>query len=282
MKKKVVGMLLAALLVLTMMVAAGCGQGKTQTGEENGKKTTELSGSITVAGSTSVQPFSEVLAEEFMALHPQVKVNVQGGGSSQGIEAAKSGAAEIGSSSRNLKPEEKVLKEFLIAKDGIAVVVNPANQVSNLSVAQVKDIFLGKITNWKQVGGKDAKITLVNREAGSGTRDGFESLVMNKKPISDKALIVNSTGAVKTTVAGDPNSIGYMSLASLDNTVKAVAIDGVKPSRETVSTDQYKISRPFIYVTKTEPTGLAKAFIDFVLSDEGQKILEGEGVVRVK
>ncbi|MDH7498251.1 MAG: phosphate ABC transporter substrate-binding protein, partial [Syntrophomonadaceae bacterium] len=261
--------MVAATLVLLAAMAAGCG---TQPAEEPAKEpaTPALSGSLTIAGSTSVQPFSEVLAEEFTAKYPEVKINVQGGGSTQGIEAAKTGVADIGASSRELKPEEKGLKEFVIARDGIAVVVNPANKVDGLTAAQIKDIFLGKITNWKDVGGADAAITLVSREEGSGTRDGFEALVMNKEPVSDKAVVANSTGAVKTTVAGDVNAIGYMSMASLDKSVKALAVDGVAPSAKTVLDGSYKVSRPFIYLTKEEPTGVAKAFIDFVLSDEGQ------------
>ncbi|NSW81818.1 MAG: phosphate ABC transporter substrate-binding protein [Syntrophothermus sp.] len=279
--RRIVSTLVAVFLFSVLI--SGCG-GKAGAPKDGAGKTEEgLKGTITVAGSTSVQPFSEVLAEAFMAENPKARVNVQGGGSSQGIEAARSGAAEIGASSRDLKPEEKEgMREFVIAKDGIVVVVNPANKVNELSVAQVRDIFLGKITNWKQVGGEDAPITLVTREAGSGTRDGFENLVMNKEPISDKALVANSTGAVRTTVAGDRNAIGYMSMASIDSGVKALAVDGVKPDRETVKSGQYKISRPFIYVTKGEPTGLAKAFIEFVLSEEGQKIIEREGAVAVK
>ena len=279
--RRIVSTLVAVFLFSVLI--SGCG-GKAGAPKDGAGKTEEgLKGTITVAGSTSVQPFSEVLAEAFMAENPKARVNVQGGGSSQGIEAARSGAAEIGASSRDLKPEEKEgMREFVIAKDGIVVVVNPANKVNELSVAQVRDIFLGKITNWKQVGGEDDPITLVTREAGSGTRDGFENLVMNKEPISDKALVANSTGAVRTTVAGDRNAIGYMSMASIDSGVKALAVDGVKPDRETVKSGQYKISRPFIYVTKGEPTGLAEAFIEFVLSEEGQKIIEREGAVAVK
>lgn len=248
------------------------------------KKPVVLTGSLTIAGSTSVQPFSEVLAEKFMVKNKKVKINIQGGGSSQGIEAAKSGAANIGSSSRDLKPEEKTygLAEFEIARDGIAVIVNPANSISDLSVEQARDIFLGKVTNWKEVGGKDANITLVSREAGSGTRDGFESLVMNKQPISDTAIISNSTGAVATTVAGDATAIGYISMAAVDSSVKALSINNVKPTKENVSNRSYKIQRPFIYVTKGKPTGLANAFINFVLSKEGQDILDKEGAVRIK
>jgi phosphate transport system substrate-binding protein len=278
-KKEITGVLLVVVFVLASVLAAGCGEGKTGPEAGIGK---ELTGSITVAGSTSVQPFTEVLAEEFMAQNPGSKINVQGGGSSQGIEAARSGAADLGVSSRELKPEEKELQEFKIARDAIAVVVHPSNRVDNLTPVQVRDIFLGQITNWKQVGGQETEITLMSREAGSGTRDGFETLVLNQQPLSDRALIANSTGTVKTMVAGDKNAIGYISMASLDDTVKVLAVDGVRPTVETVKADQYKISRPFLYVSTDEPVGLTRAFIDFVLSDAGQRILEDEGAVGVK
>lgn len=277
MKKRNLSLLLVLIMVASLGLAAGCG-----TQGQSGSGGSELSGSITIAGSTSVQPFSEVLAEEFMAKNNQATIYVQGGGSSQGIEAAVSGVADIGASSRELKAdEESSLHKFVIARDGIAVVVHPSNQVSDLSLAQLHDIFAGKISNWNQVGGPDSEINLVSREAGSGTRDGFESLVMNDDAVTDKALVANSTGAVKTTVAGDKNAIGYISLAALDSTVKLIAIDGIKPTSESILSGQYKIQRPFIYVTREEPTGLTKTFIDFVLSDAGQKLLEEEGAIRI-
>jgi phosphate transport system substrate-binding protein len=146
----------------------------------------------------------------------------------------------------------------------------------------LKDIFGSRIENWREVGGNDSEIVLVSRESGSGTRDGFETLAMNKETVSNRALIANSTGAIRTIVAGDRNAIGYVSLAVLDSTVKPLKIDGVEPSAENILNGSYSISRPFIYLTREEPVGLAQAFIDFVLSDQGQKILEDEGVVKVK
>lgn len=277
MKKRFLGSILAIVLIASLALAAGCGS----TGPKG--TSSALNGSITVAGSTSVQPFSEALAEEFNAENTGATVNVQGGGSTQGITAAKSGAANIGASSRELKPEEKAgLKEFTIARDGIAVIVNPANKISNLTLVQLKGIYSGQIVNWKEVGGKDAKITVVSREAGSGTRGGFEDIVMKKTPITNKAVIQSSTGSIVTTVANDPNAIGYASMASVNSTVLTVAVEGTKPSEDTVAKNQYKISRPFIYVTKGEPTGIAKAFIDYVLSEQGQEVLAQEGAVRVK
>lgn len=283
--RRVTSFVILGFLLLAAGLVTGCSKGTTEEVKpsEKNNATGELSGTLTIAGSTSVQPFSEVLAEEFKANHPDLQINVQGGGSSQGIEAAKSGAADIGSSSRELKEEEKPgLVETKIALDGIAVVVNPANKISELKMEDVKNIYLGNIKNWKEVGGKDAEITVVCREAGSGTRGAFEEIVMAKQPISDKVIIQNSTGAVRTTVAGDPQAIGFVSLASLNKDVKGLKIDGIEPSIDNVKNNSYKISRPFIYLTKGEPAGAAKAFIDYVLSDAGQQLMVEEGAITVK
>lgn len=271
---------LAALLVLTVVIS-GCGSSSKE--GDKVQSDSGLSGTITIAGSTSVQPFSEVLAEKFMAKNPGVKINVQGGGSGQGIQAATSGAAQIGSSSRDLTAQEKAqLTETKIAVDGIAVVVNTANPVANLTADQVKNIFLGNIKNWKEVGGPDAIITVVSREEGSGTRTAFEELLLDKQPAVKTAVVQASTGAVKTTVAGDKNAIGYDSLASVDQTLKALKIDGVEPTPANVKNATYKASRPFIYMTKGQPEGIPKAFIDFVMSAEGQQIISQQGAIPIK
>jgi len=262
------------LIGFLLLMVAGCGSG---IGHND-----ETAGSIIIAGSTSVQPFSEILAEEFMAQYPQARVNVQGGGSSQGIEAVRTGVSEIGASSRELAAEEKGFHEYLIAKDGIVLVVHPENPVDDLSLSQIQDIFSSRIDNWQEVGGRDSEIVMVSREAGSGTRDGFETLAMDGEPVSDRALIANSTGAIRMIVAGDRNAVGYVSLAVLDSTVKPLKIDGVEPTAENILNGSYPISRPFIYLTREEPEGLTRTFIDFVLSDKGQSILENEGAVRVK
>jgi len=280
-KTKWLGVMVALLLVVG--AAAGCaGKEQAKTGVE-GEQQSALSGTINIAGSTSVQPLSEDLADAFMKKNPGVKINVAGGGSSAGIKAAQDGAADIGASSRELKPEEKTgLTETVIAKDGIAIIVNPKNGVSELTLDQIKKIFAGEITNWKEVGGKDAPINVFTREEGSGTRGAFEEIVMGKdKKITGKAGVQNATGAVRTAVERDENAIGYISLGSLNEKVKAVTVDGVKPSEETVLNGTYKISRPFIYLTKGAPTGVVKAYIDFVLGPEGQKIV-GEKYVPVK
>ena len=239
---------------------------------------------IQVAGSTSVQPVAEKLAETYMQSHPNVKINVQGGGSSVGITSTQQGQADIGMSSKELKDDEKAdLNEYLIGNDGIVIAINTANSVSDLTVDQVKDIFSGKITNWKELGGPDAEINVVTREDGSGTRSAFEEIVMGQDTkIVTKAIVQSSTEAVAQAVKGDPNAIGFISLASVNPDVKALQIDGVAPSDQTVADGSYKIQRPFLFLTKGEPSGAIKEFIDFVLSSEGQAIVKEEKVVPVK
>ena len=277
--RRITSFLLLGLLFIGAVLVSGCGATDTEK-KENG----ELSGTLTIAGSTSVQPFSEVLAEEFMAKHKDIQVNVQGGGSSQGIEAAVSGAADIGSASRDLEDEEeaKNLISIPIAIDGVAVVVSKDNKVTGLTAEQIKNIYLGNIKNWKEVGGADATITVVTREDGSGTREAFSKGIMNEEDIINSAIVQNSTGAVRTTVAGDKNAIGYVSMASLNSEVKAVKLDGVAATEANVKNGTYKLQRPFIYITKGDPKGIAKEFIDFVLSEEGQKIIVDEGAFTVK
>lgn len=244
------------------------------TGSAINTQAEELSGTITIAGSTSVQPISDELAKAFMAKNPKVKIFVQGGGSGAGIKAAMNGTADIGASSRELKTSEKGLNEITIAKDGITIIVNTKNNVKNLSMDQVKAIFAGKIKDWKDVGGRKGRIIVVNREAGSGTRGAFEEIVMDKEnPLTNDCLVQASTGAVKSTVTITREAIGYVSLAALDNDVKPLSVDGVVGSEANIINKSYKIARPFLYLTKTEPTGVVKAYFDFVLSPEGQSIV---------
>lgn len=262
--------LVAALLFLFVaLTGTGCGPRK--------------QADIRIAGSTSVQPLSEELADAFMKKNPGISVIVAGGGSSAGIKAAQDGTADIGASSRELKPEErKGLVETVIARDAIAIIINPKNKVSQLSLEQLRGIFAGEITNWKDVGGEDAPIHIFTREEGSGTRGAFEEIVMGKdKRITGKASVQNSTGAIRTAVEWDESAIGYISLGSVNGRVKVVAIDGVRPSEETVLKGTYKLWRPFIYLTKGEPRGVVKRYIDFVLSPEGQRIV-GEMFVPVR
>ena len=276
---------LVSIGILLMLIVSVVGCAKQQNESKDSKDSGKLSGTLTIAGSTSVQPFSEVLAEAFQTKNTGVQVNVQGGGSSQGVEAAISGAADIGSVSRDVTPEEKAKANLMvtsIALDGVAIVVNPANKLTALKMDDIKNIYLGNVKNWKELGGENAPITVVSREDGSGTRDAFSSIVMNKEDIVKNAIIQNSTGSVRTTVAGDKNAIGYISLSKVNKDVKALDIDGINASEENIKNGTYKLQRPFIYITKDAPQGLAKAFIDFVLSEEGQKIIVKEGAFKIK
>jgi phosphate transport system substrate-binding protein len=237
---------------------------------------------ICVAGSTSVQPFAEKLAEIFMQQKQDFRVDIQGGGSSAGIQAAIQGAANLGSSSRELLGPEKQLVEIPIAYDGIAVIVHPSNPVADLSVAQIKQIFTGQITNWRELGQPSRDIDAINREEGSGTREAFEHLVMGKSEVSPAAMVQDSNGSVREIVAGDPNAIGYISAGLVDNRVKALTIEGVLPTRENIKNQTYKLRRRFLLVSRATPTDTCKQFVDFVLSPQGQQILEKEGLVGIK
>jgi phosphate transport system substrate-binding protein len=235
--------------------------------------------SVIVAGSTSVQPFAEVLAQEYMTLHPGVSIDVQGGGSAAGIMATQSGTTDIGMSSRNLQGSETSLWSIEIARDGIAIIVNPKNPLTDMTLQQVADIYDGKITNWSELGGEKSEIDVFTREDGSGTRSSFESLVMGKNQIMARAMVENSNGAIRQLVADDPGAIGYISLGLVDNTVKALDLGGIIPSRENVVNGTYNLSRPFLFLTLKEPTGPVKDFIDFTMSPEGQKILYDQGLI---
>ena len=234
---------------------------------------------VIVAGSTSVQPYAEVLAEEYMILNPGTEIDIQGGGSSAGITAATNGTSDIGMSSRELKDKEKGLNSIEIAKDGLVVIVNPKNPIHDLTLDQVRDIYSASITEWNKLGGTDSKIHVITREEGSGTRSAFEELLMGDSEITPKAIVQDSNGAVRLLVADDPNSIGFISMGIVDETVKALSLEGVTATRESILDGSYTLSRPFLFVTLNEPTGQTKHFIDFVLSDEGQKLLSHEGLV---
>jgi phosphate transport system substrate-binding protein len=240
-----------------------------------------LSGQIQLAGSTTVQPLAEVLAEAFMADHPDVMIEVQGGGSSVGVTSAGEDTVDIGNASRNVKESEfeefPELQVFTIAYDGIAIVTNLDLELPTLSIDQVKAIFAGEITNYSEVGGPDAEIVVVSREEGSGTRAAFEELVMEsgdeEAQITEDALLQQSNGQVRTTLSTTPDSIGFLSFGFLDESVNTVAIDGVDPTVANVKNGSYPIFRPLNMLTNGEPGDLAKAYLDFILSDEGQAIV---------
>jgi phosphate transport system substrate-binding protein len=237
-------------------------------------------GGLTVAGSTSVQPIAELLADRYMAEHPGSLIDVQGGGSSAGIQAALSGAAEIGMSSRELKPDETGLKTFLMARDAIALIVHPSNPVRALTKEQVRGIFSGRVKRWEQVGGRPGAITFITREEGSGTRGAFEELVMGKQTeIAADGIVQDSTGAARAIVAGDPNAIAYISLGMITPEVSAVALDGVMPTPETSSSGAYALTRPFLLLTHGEPTPRAQAFMDFLKTPQSQATIGEEGYI---
>jgi phosphate transport system substrate-binding protein len=259
-----------------LAVALGCGRTAQTPGQEGagGGQTT-----LTLAGSTSVQPFAEKWAEAYHAKHPNIDIHVQGGGSTAGVKAAETGAAQIGTCSRELKPEEAaVLHQTVVARDGQTIIVHPSNPVSDLKVDQVRSIYAAEIKNWKEVGGPDKKINVVTREQGSGSRGAFEELVMKGKTIASSALVQDSQGAVRQMVSTDPAAIGYVSHGVVDASVKGLKLNGVAPSEETIANGTYPVVRPFLFLTKGEPTGVAKDFIDWVLGPEGQAIARKEGL----
>jgi phosphate transport system substrate-binding protein len=226
-----------------------------------------------------VEPFAEALAEEYMIRHPQEKIFVQGGGSSAGIQAVRTGAAEVGMSSRNLMESEKELIAVPIIYDAIAVVVHPDNPLKSLTLEQVRKIFSAEITRWNELGGRNYPITLVTREEGSGTREAFQKLIMGQMEISLNALVQDSNGAIRQVVADDRNAIGYISLGLVNDRVRALKIDGTEASSENIRQHRYKIVRPFLFVFKSNPQGLARNFLDYILSPAGQKLLVQEGLV---
>lgn len=238
---------------------------------------------VNVIGSTSILPFAELLAEEYEQEQTRYVVKVQGGGSTAGIKAVEDGLADIGTCSRLLTDEEtKVVTPIVIARDGLAIVINHGNPVNDLKIEQLRDIFSRKIKNWKEVGGSDHDIVMVTREEGSGTRESLEKLVMGKEKISPSALVQESTGAVQELVKNNPAAIGYMSLGQVSEEIKAISVEGVEPTHDNVLAGEYTLVRPFLFVTNGQPKPEAKHFIDFVLSPQGQKALESEGLYRAK
>ena len=285
--KKIISILLAAVMVMALL--AGCGSKNSGSTNDNNtpnnNQTTELSGSVSTNGSTSMDKVIGALREQFMADHKNVTVTYDPTGSGSGIEAVKNGTADIGLASRSLKDEEKAkgLQETVLAYDGIAMIVNPANPVRELDLETIAKIYTGEITNWKDVGGNDAEIVLIGREAGSGTRDGFESISGTKDKCQYRQELT-STGDVITTVGSNPDAIGYASLASVKDTVKALTVGGVAPSEATVKDGSYVVQRPFVLVTKdgTKLSDSAQKFFDYITSDAASQIISKAGAVPVK
>lgn len=234
---------------------------------------------VTLAGSTSIQPFAERWAEEYRA----GRVIVQAGGSTAGIKAAHDGTADVGMSSRALIPSETAgLVQTVVARDGIAVIVHASNPVRGLSLAQLRAIYSGVIGNWRELGGADARITVITREDGSGTRDAFEQFVMGPShQITPSALVTAYSGGLRKMVSQDPDAIGYVTFSQLNALVHALAIDGVSPSEPAIASGRYSLQRPFVFLTRGAPTGPARTFIEFVLSAAGQQIARSEGLAPV-
>ncbi len=270
--RKNMSIAVVTLLALTMALAAtGCGGGGGGQSDVGGEKP-RLSGTLNLSGSTTVLPLAQEAAEMFMDENPEVTVNVQGGGSSVGISNVAEGVVDIGNTSRDLKDDEKGLGlvDHRIALDVIAVIVHKEVPVENLTKDQVFDIFTGKVRNWKEMGGPDKAIVVVVRDEASGTREMFDEKALQKeKPVAG-AIECNSNGIVRQTVSSTPYSIGYISLGYLDSSVKAVKYNGVEASKENAVNKSYPLSRYLHMFTKGEASGLAEAFIDFVLSDRFQ------------
>lgn len=300
---KLLALIGAGILAVTALVA--CGNGDATTAQPSAvessaaestvaasseaapaETTADLSGSISMVGSTSMEKLANALSEAFMEEYPDVTVTAEFVGSGAGIEAVTNGTADIGNSSRSLKDEEKAagVVENIVAIDGIAVCVDPANEVADLTKEQLTNIYNGTITNWKEVGGADEPIIVIGREAGSGTRGAFEELV-DLQDACKYANELDSTGAVIAKVASTPGAIGYASLDALDDSVKALSLEGVEATAENIKAGNYFLSRPFVMATKGEVSDqndLVQAWFDFVLGDEGQQVASEVGLITVK
>lgn len=300
---KLLALIGAGILAVTTLVACGNSNATTaqpSTAESSAAESTvaasseaapaettaDLSGNLSMVGSTSMEKLANALSEAFMEEYPDVTVTAEFVGSGAGIEAVTNGTADIGNSSRSLKDEEKAagVVENVVAIDGIAVCVDPANEVADLTKEQLTNIYNGTITNWKEVGGADEPIIVIGREAGSGTRGAFEELV-DLKDACKYANELDSTGAVIAKVASTPGAIGYASLDALDDSVKALSLEGVEATAENIKAGNYFLSRPFVMATKgevSEQNDLVQAWFDFVLGDEGQQVASEVGLITVK
>jgi phosphate transport system substrate-binding protein len=287
---KATAMMAMVISSALLFTACGTSSGAPSATESDQDNAGGLTGTVTISGSTSVQPLAQDLADIFNESEPNVNIEIQGGGSSQGIKDATDGVSDIGTSSRELKEEEKAgITEHIIAYDGIAVVVHPSNPVTNLTSEQVQKIFKGEITNWKDVGGADKEILVVTREEGSGTRSAFEELMKLQEKKDDKtvsfirsdALVGDGNGAIKANIASKDNAVGYLSLGFVDNSIKKASLDGVECTVENIKNKSYAISRPFLMLTKGEVRPEVQVFLDFILGDKGQEIV-GKSYITIK
>ena len=279
--KKIIALVLTALLALSLVA---CGSESKTDDTKTDDQPAALTGTVSTDGSTSMEKVIGALSESFMAQNSGVTVNYNPTGSGSGITAVQEGTCDIGLSSRALKDEEKSagLKETVLAYDGIAIIVHPDNPVSDLSVEQLAQLYTGEITNWKDVGGNDAEVVLIGREAASGTRDGFESITGTKDKCQYRQELT-STGDVITAVSQNPDAIGYASLASVKDSVKALNVDGVTPREAPVKDGSYKVQRPFVLVTMAgkELSPAAQAFFDYAISSDAASIIAKAGAVAV-
>lgn len=281
--KKFLTLALTAVMALSLLTACGSKNDNSADTNTDGSNTeTTLSGTVSTDGSTSMEKVINSLGESFMAMNKGVKFTYNPTGSGSGIQAVSEGRCDIGLSSRALKDDEKAsgLVETVVALDGIAIVVNPENPVSDLDIDTIAKIYTGEITNWKDVGGNDAEIVLIGREAGSGTRDGFESITDTKDACQYRQELT-STGDVINTVSQNPDAIGYASLSAVGESVKALTVGGVEATEATVKDGSYVVQRPFVLVTKegTKLSPAAQAFFDYALSADAASIIAAAGAV---
>ena len=249
-----------------------------------------FAGKIVLEGSTTVLPIAQKAAEVFMKNNPDADLSVRGGGSGVGIASIIDGTCDIADSSRAIKPDElakaakrgRDLKAHVIAMDGITHIVHPSNTVSNLTRAQIKEIYTSRATNWKKFGGPDLKIVVISRDSASGTFEAFSEMVLDKKKVRPDAIMQASNQGIASIVARTPGAIGYVGLGYVSSSVKALSVDGVASTKETVLKNKYPITRPLFMYTNGKPEGMIKKFIDFVKSPEGQKIVDEEGFVGLK
>jgi len=245
---------------------------------------------VVVKGSTTVLPISQACAEIFMDQNMDINISVQGGGSGVGISSIIDGTCDIGNASRPIKEKELVTAKEkgvtpvgnVVARDAIAVVVNQTNSVNELTLEQIKAIYTGEFSNWSQVNGSEQEIVIISRDSASGTFEAFNELALDKEKVRPDALLQASNAAVATSVANTPGAIGYVGLGYVTSRIKAIEVNNVMPSKETVNSDTYPLARPLFMYTNGEPTGAVKEFIDFVMSEEGQKLVEENGYISVK
>ncbi len=285
--KKILAFALSAVMALALLAGCGNQTDNNSSSNDNGGDASDtpaasVSGTVSTDGSTSMEKVIGALSESYMAANKDVTVNYNPTGSGAGITAVQEGTCDIGLSSRALKDEEKAagLKETVLAYDGIAIIVHPDNPVSDLSIEQIAKLYTGEITNWKDVGGSDAEVVLIGREAASGTRDGFESITGTKDKCQYRQELT-STGDVITAVSQNPDAIGYASLAAIKDSVKALSVDGVTPSEATVKDGSYQVQRPFVLVTVEGKvlSAAAQSFFDYATSADAADIIAKAGAV---